>query len=655
MCCATLLLLAFTHLTGWRGSLPFVYIYGLEGNMKLKILFVLTVLATLIGCSVKGTQKSFISALDEVDVLIRQQRYDEAAKRLSVIEKKATNSLTILGIYRRYGEIGEAARGRALLKKSVKSHKGDVELLAVYSNLLLKDGEVAEAIKVAKPLQGTTYGSLYSEALLRDSAQKLVEAEDSGLATYLSGEYIPIYLDAYSASGNPSYLRNAALINLSQGKYEEVFGMRPDECKDAHDGFFWAVACFDGQFYGDAITYLEAARKKTKDQGILLHILSLETDSYTALREDDEAQKLRKNFIATLQYKDGEWILPLINTKEVHLNTATPLNDTMFCAIFVNAARFAFDNDDPDSCAQYITYAVNKWPLFVPALSLYAEFAYQSSIDREESLIQRQIRAAHASTLEMEEYDARARIPMSDALFKVNSALKESTDPMLQVLALDLKHKMDKSASVDDKERDIWNLLEENTLAPGIYPEELFNYALNFMLVNKKQKDAWFLYRSCMHKKYDIPLPPEAAKPTPELAMQNTATFLDGIYEKRNSISQSMLEYGAYFAANMGLTDEAVNLYEAVCEEGLRTSNYSLINMALVYSSTNQKQRALDILQKTVGRSTNMKQKSMIMYRIALIYYTSGDTKNAKQSVEYAITLNNRNADARLLASRIRG
>lgn len=658
---------------------------------KIRLLGQITLLLTAVvffGCRGEGSGEPSTSAMDEldkIDALIKQGQKDEALKALDTLQfgegffgkiklmAKGLTPWTALGVYRRYELLGENKKAVDLLKKSVEHNKGNVELSAVYTNYLLdranyygntidetvKNDEWAaqylkDALKVGKCLKGTQYGALYSEALLKDSLRRLLGEDNS---EYISRDYLPIYMDAHKATGNNQYLRNAALIYLACGEYGEAFSLRPEEAQDEKDAYFWALVSFDNKSYGDAVAYLKALQEFVMDKGLTakdaaksldyVRAISLEADAYTALKEEDEAQKLRRNFISSLEYKDGEWILPYSEDD----------GESIFSAIFVNAARFSFDNNDWDGCADYITFAVNRWPDFVSALSLYANFAYESNKAREENLIQRQIRAAKLTTLEMEEFDNRPRVPISDALYRIDESLKRTNNPILHALSLDLKFKIDKTLTVEDKEREIWRVLEDNMIMPGVYPEAIFDYAVNFMLKNKKRADAWYLYRASMSKIFSIPLPEVSEKNRKAIVndeiLKTTAQFLNAIYDKEHEINQTFLEYAAYFAATFGLKSETKKLYEAVCESGLKTTNFTLINMALIYQALNEDEKALDTLEKTVGRCTNMVQKSLVMYRIAKLYYESGDIKNAKRSVEYAITLNNRNADARLLLGRI--
>ncbi|WP_288751806.1 tetratricopeptide repeat protein, partial [uncultured Treponema sp.] len=113
-----------------------------------------------------------MSALDEIDALISQQQYKEALKELGKIEKKAYGSWPQLGVFRRYAQIGENARAEKVLVRALKSNPKNEELNAVYAHFLLRAGKLDQALEAGKCLQGTKYGSVYSEAVLQDTLEK---------------------------------------------------------------------------------------------------------------------------------------------------------------------------------------------------------------------------------------------------------------------------------------------------------------------------------------------------------------------------------------------------------------------------------------------------------------------------------------------------
>lgn len=604
-------------------------------------------------CNNQQTQRSFIASLDEIDALIAQEQFKDALALLNKIEKQSPNVWTTLGAYRRYKTLGETNRGEKLLRRCLKKNPGNLEITAVLTKILIDKEEnlgLDEAITISRPLIGTKYGSFHSQALFQKTLLQIKESgEEDSITPFMVDDYIQIYTDAYNASGNTDYLKNAAVLYLAKGDYNEAFNIRPQSVEKALDGYFWALVCYDAKCFGDAVNYLEDAIVLSHNTLERARFLSLETDAYTALHEDESAQRLRKGFISSLSFENGQWVLPN--------DEYSDSGDSIYSAIFTNAARFAFDNNDYDACNEYISFVVNRWPQFVAGLSLYCDFAYETQKAHTETIIQKQIRNAGEATLAMEAFDRRPKIPLSDAAYKVDQALQKTNDPLLYVLALDLKYKMDKSLTVEDKCRDIWNVLEQNTLSPGVYPDELFDYAVNYLLNNKKKSDAWYLYKSSINKKYSIGLDPKLIFPEKDAKpLVNSANldFFDTIIAKSSELSQSNLEYAAFFATILGFSDYAVKLYQIVCSQSLHPTNFAFINMALLYSSTGNRPLALETLQKTVGRCTNLLTKSLVMYRIANLYYIAGDYQNAKRSAEYSITLNDRNADARLLLSRIK-
>ena len=78
------------------------------------------------------------------------------------------------------------------------------------------------------------------------------------------------------------------------------------------------------------------------------------------------------------------------------------------------------------------------------------------------------------------------------------------------------------------------------------------------------------------------------------------------------------------------------------------------MNLALVYNSLGRRTEALDLYSKCAGRAGDFKTKSFVMYRMAELYNSINDVKNARLSAEYALTLNPRNAPARLLLNKIK-
>lgn len=609
-----------------------------KGRKIMRIfIFAAIFLPFFISCSQNGSQKSFISALDEIDMLINQHQYKEAVSKLNKVEKRAYSSWSHIGVFRRYKLLNENKSAESVLVNALKKNPENLELSAVYANFLMRMGNNEKALSIGKCLRGTKYGSIYSESVLKDTLEHVSKEELR--KNFNSADYYFVYYDAYIGSKNNAWLRNCSLLYLSKGDYVTASSIHPDEVSEFQDSFFWALVMYDAERFGDSINYAEAAKSfisndfdKINKQNEILSILNLEVDSYSMLKDENSAEKIRQDFISSLVYEKDEWILP------------SDYYDEDIALIFVNSAHWAFDNQNDDLCAKYLFYVVNKWPNNIYGLSLYADFAYQSSLSRKEDYIQLELRDSGTTSLEMERFDNRTKIPVTDAIYRINKALENTHDPMLYVISLDLKYKTMLDLSIKEKLSDLWNILEKNTISPGIYSDILFDYSVSFLLNNKNIEDAWNLFLSNISKKYNI---------------LGTENFWNDLYEKKTELTQKEIEYASYFATIFLRANDSLRFYEFACLENNNiissfVSDDSCINLAMVYNSLGRTNDAIEIYSKVVGRCTNLKLKSLIMYRIALIYFNNNDNKMARKNAEYALTLDSYNAPARLLINKIK-
>ena len=260
--------------------------------------------------------------------------------------------------------------------------------------------------------------------------------------------------------------------------------------------------------------------------------------------------------------------------------------------------------------------------------------------------MQLQLRDEGLASLEMERYDSRPKIPLSDAAERIEKSLARKKSPLLFVARLDLKYKADKNFTETEKTADVWRILEENAVSPSVYPEILFEYALNFLLETKQTEDAWKLFYKYISSKYKIPCDND---------------FWVNVVKKINVFSYSEAEYAFYFAALDKRTEDSLRLGEyCVFEDSERTfvnvsaGDSAAMNLAMIYNSVGRKTDALELYRKVNGRSSVKKIKALAMYRMALIYFDSGDLKNARICAEYSSELNPGNAEAKLLLTKIK-
>ncbi len=608
-----------------------------ESKKYLSILiFISLFLFCFSGCSSRAEQKSLTSQFDIIDALIMQNQMQSALKELKKTEKFAFESWSFIGLYKRYQLIGESELAEKILKKAIKKNGNNQELLAVYANFLLRAGRLEEAGKVAEKLRGGKYASLYSECILRDAASK---THDDAYHYYQSQEFYQIYLDAYAVSKNPLWLRNCAVHHLEEGSYSLAADLLPPAFVDADDAFFWAMVTYDAGRYYDTIDALEKSQNLMSGyenpqvfKTSRIQQIALESDAYMAVSEMENAENSRRPVILNLDDFDVK-----------------PSEESLLTNVILNSAIWAGNQGLDYQSADLLFYVVTRWPDCVPALILYADFAYRSNLEREEDSELTALRNAGIRTLEMEKYDNRRKIPMSDALYRIDSALEQNNDAFLGIARLDLKYKTDTSISEKDKNRDLWYMLENNINEDGDYQTLLVQYALNFLLNTKQYDDAWGLFQSYVYDKgnYDDKRP-----------------FWEQFVEQVHIYDLSIVEFASWFAAYFKLTDEAVRLCEycvfesgGLLEDGFISQKVSIavgMNLGDIYFSLGKKSAALDLYGKLAGRESRNSKRSEIFYRIANIYAAGGDIKNALRSAEYSSSLYPENARASILKDKLR-
>ncbi len=562
-----------------------------------------------------------------------------AIKELKKVEKKAYDSWSYIGIYKRFIQIGEQNLAEKIIKKALKKNKQNLELLAVYTNFLLRQNRLEEAGKFAEKLKGSPYASLHSELVLRQSKGQTQALEEGAYAYYKNEDFYQIYLDAYQGSKNPIWLRNCAIYNLTQGLYNQASLLNPPAYADTDDAYFWALTLYDAGKYNFSIEALEKATSYLSDykddndyNSKLIKIVGLESDAYMAISDFEKADLIRGSVVHDIDslfadIKDNE-LLPII---------------------MVNSAIYARNQMSEDYFADLLFYIVNRWPDYVPGLILYSDFAYTSNQERKEDDEVAALRRAGIKTLEMEEYDNRRKIPLSDALYRIEQSLKRKSDPYLSIAKMDLRYKSNPELTNQDKYRELWVLLEDNYIEGEIYHSLLVQYAINFLLRTKEYDDAWNLFYkfATTHGSYD-----------------EKRDFWEQFVEQMKYYDLPMVEIAGWFASDLKKTDEAIRIYEycvyesaGLLEVGLISplvSTASSMNLANIYFSLGKKDKALDLYGKAAGREVNNAKRSEIFYRIACIYSALGDIKNALRSAEYASSLYPENERASVLKDKLR-
>ena len=321
--------------------------------------------------------------------------------------------------------------------------------------------------------------------------------------------------------------------------------------------------------------------------------------------------------------------------------------------LVLNSAIWARNQGLDERCADLLFYMVNRWENYTPSIILYSDFAYTSNLQRKEDDEILALRRAGISSLEMTEYDNRRKIPLSDAVYRIEKAYAVTKDPYLSIAKLDLHYKMNPEIASSEKTRDLWVILEDSYDENEKFKTLLVQYGLNFLLRTKQYEDAYHLFTRYIEDVNVVLLG------TNEQDLFSWDSFVENL----RLYDISIVEFAAWFAAYYHMRDEAIRLFEycvyesgGILEEGFISPNVSIascMNLAEIYVSEHQKDKALDLYGRAAGREARNSVRSEIFYRIARIYASQGDNKNALRSAEYASNLYPENARASLLKDKL--
>ena len=139
--------------------------------------------------------------------------------------------------------------------------------------------------------------------------------------------------------------------------------------------------------------------------------------------------------------------------------------------------------------------------------------------------------------------------------------------------------------------------------------------------------------------------------------------FWDQIASKIQQIDLGITEAGAYFALKANRINEAIRMYEyivfesgGVLEDGeisMYSTTSACMNLADIYFSYGTRNKALNLYGKAAGRESRNRIRSDIYYRIANVYVSDGDIKNALRSADYAVSIFPENERAVLLRNKL--
>ena len=233
-------------------------------------------------------------------------------------------------------------------------------------------------------------------------------------------------------------------------------------------------------------------------------------------------------------------------------------------------------------------------------------------------------------------------------------------------------------------ESEIWKTLEINELGTDLYPPLLVNYCVSKLLNYGKTEDARNLFTKYLDARYRLRRDEIdkdtlvydvfggekkfVAPPVPDFVMK--AAFGNRASEYVSTMEVWEIELAAYFSLIDENMDAAKRLYEyAVFETGgvnaLQKNNAiiaisplaqvtSATNLAMLYAASGDLKKSVSLFGLASGRTRDKKIKSRILYKTALVQIDLGNTDEAVLSLNYAISLDPMNANARLLRKKIK-
>lgn len=615
-----------------------------------------------VSCSNDMSSQSFMKMMELSDSYIKNGEMTEAVKILKKSEKKAVTPISRMGIYKRYLVLGEEKLAEKIIQNALKKYPENLELNAVYGTYLLRKNRLDEAVQISAILEGTKYGSVHSEAVLK---KLLAVKEDEASDVLYSRQISPVYYDIYATTDDVRWLRNCAMTYLLRGEYTRASDLQPETFADSEDALFWSYVQYDSGNYDIAVRNLP----EVKSDLLRGAAASLASDAYMMMDDADGAEAARAEYMN--RAKSFVKIGP---------------------ALSVNSALWAYNHGEFKRAYDLLLDSLIEKPDFIPGLITYGRLAWEDSLPREITALEKAVRETELRTRAMREYDERPKFTISDAIYRMDQLIESDLengktangDLIVERLSLYLKN--NESLPLKTKTALIWAVLEKNQEGTNLYPAHLVQFAVQKLLSFGLFDDARNLFtnyitakffaekteeQQLMAKKIEtdifggeklvrMPVIPEAIA---KLA------FGDKAADCAEKMEIWEVEFAAFFALKDDNITAATRLYEYVLFEtgGVKTANAngeiisvsplaapsSAANLGMIYSSRGYLKRALNLYTQAAGRTRSKVTKSRLLYRVAKIQEGSGRISDAKLSVAYSIALDPSNADARLLRTQL--
>ncbi len=578
----------------------------------MKSVFTAACIMLFFSCMMSVTDESFASKMDLADSYIAQAQFSSAEKILVKAFKKAHTDFQFLGIYRRFSVMKKYERCAEVIQKAFKKNPESIEIRAVYSHFLIQQKRIAEAVQISQPLAGTFYGSLYAQA-------RFLLIEDS--KDFFTAELVQLYKDAYASTGNVSFIMNAAVIESLQGNYIKAMQYHPQKITSYDPCLFWACIAYDAGNYAVCLY----------DLSLLNQSLETEQLKADACLMSGELEKARESWL---------WVLEQEN--------AAP-------SAYFNAASSTEMIRSFNEAGIYARKMVQQYPDYAPGLVYYGFYAIKQNKQKTEDPLEQALKLSGLKSLQMHIEDSFPKIPVKDAVYRIEKALEKNNEPSLQIAHLLLSWETKKDIQVEDKIVDIWRLLELNMKDAFMYDETILRYAVWFFLSQSKFEEAQSLLLPYIKAKYG----------QREITAEDEYVMVFDAELMKDKLSSWEREYLAYiYAAYTKEYSKALSLLEYEYslkdkmpegQENMYTLNEQLVvNLATMYEGLKYREKAVSLYSEVSSVTESAKLKSEIHYRLACINILRKETKNAVLNLEYSLSLDPDNSKSRLLLKKIR-
>ncbi|MBQ0165791.1 MAG: hypothetical protein KBT02_01625 [Treponema sp.] len=561
------------------------------------VLFLILCSLLFTGCGGNFRKANFSTKLSLIDGYITQNETDDALSYLKKAQKSAYSVAQRLSIIKRYRALGADSAAEKFLLSSMKKLPDSVELTAVYVQQLLDQGRIEEALPYAQKLKGSWFDSLYVETCLRQVASPEL---------FYESRFSDMYQSAFKATRDSRWLRNSAILLAVQGDLKNAARLHPGTYSTEESPFFWALLDYDAENYNRSIEGCKFIIQNCTEP------------------EDIEAAELICSD-AWLQTGDIERAYDFWLTRIASPETQAP------AVLYKNAAHYAILKKDNANARSLLLAVTELYPEYVPGLVAYVNFAIAGDAEEKAYAAEKNVfRTNNLKTLAMEAHDAIPRIPLADAMKKLDDSLAEHYSPELLVEYTRVCWQME-NASEEKCLSEVWSLLEKTRL-PDHYEPYMVRWAVSWLCAHHNEAAASELFSNFLVSMHGMGTPSEYIDELEDWECELAAWFA--------------LKNGEYEDARL-LYENRMNVRDTMPDESV------LMNCAAVYTAEHNYLKALEIYSALAPEIEDPVTLSEVQYRIGVIQYDLQEKRNALLSLTYSVKLNPDNHRARLLLKQI--